>query len=335
MKKSIPALLVCVIISFALHAQKGKVQNDTSYYVTFLDKLNIRTFLSQKYIHVNIPSSGSVSDLEYKANPKLNLGVGFSYRGVTVNLFNGFQFLNKKDEPKGKTKGLDLQVHLYPRKWAIDVLFESPKGFHLEQKGVAGAGANNYYYRGDIKSNLYGISAYRVPNKEKFSYRAAISQTEWQKKSAGSFLYGGNLFHGFLQGDSALVPALLANNYPQKGIKKTSYTSFGPGVGYAHTLVIDQHFFLTGSAVVNANVNFVKEEGTTSDTKTSFNFSDVFKAAIGYNSATWNFSANWLGQGLWIKGPSTNENYFFPSGQIRVVAAYKFNVKHRDQKIKI
>lgn len=328
MKKSIPALLVCFAISFALNAQKGKVQNDTSYYVTFPNKLNIRTFLSQKYIHVNIPSSGNVSDLEYKANPKLNLGVGFTYRGVTLNLFNGFGFLNKKDEPKGKTKGLDLQVHLYPRKWAIDLLFESPKGFYIDQKGAAGAGANSYYYRGDIKSNLYGVSAYRVPNKEKFSYRAAISQTEWQKRSAGSFLYGGNIFHGFLQGDSALIPALFANNYPQKGVKKTSYTSIGPGAGYAHTFVVDQHFYFTGSAVFNANINFVKEEGTTSDTKTSLNFSDVFKAAIGYNSATWNFSANWLGTGLWIKGPSTNENYFFPSGQVRVVAAYKFNVHH-------
>lgn len=332
MSKRQQALLMTVtliIFSFTLNAQKNKVQNDTNYYETFPDKLNIRLFLSQKYIHLNMPSNAGGSDLEYKANPKLNLGAGFSYRAVTINLFNGFSFLNKKDEPKGKTKGLDLQVHLYPKKWAIDVLFESPKGFHLEQKGIAGAGANNYYYRGDIKSNLYGVSAYRVPNKEKFSYRAAISQTEWQKKSAGSFLYGGNVFHGIVQGDSALIPGLLKSQYPQTGVKKITYTSFGPGVGYAHTLVIDQHFFITGSIVVNANVNFVSEEGTQKDKKTSFNGSDVFKAAIGYNSPTWNFSANWLGQGLWIKGPSTTENYFFPSGQVRVVVAHKFDIhKH-------
>lgn len=330
MIKNISLIVTALILffSFQANAQKNRPENDTSYYETFRDKLNIRTFLSQKYIHVNIPSSGNTSDLEYKANPKLNLGLGFSYRGVTVNLFNGFSFLNKKDEPKGKTKGLDLQVHIYPRKWAIDLLFESPKGFYIDEKGFAGAGAGNYYYRGDIKSNLYGLSAYRVPNKEKFSYRAAISQTEWQKKSAGSLLYGGNIFHGILQGDSALIPGLVKNNYPQKDVRKMSYTTLGPGAGYAYTLVIDHHFFLTGSAVVNANLNMVKEEGASKDTKTSFNFSDVFKAAIGYNSATWNFSANWLGQGLWIKGPSTTENYFFPSGQVRVVVAHKFNVHH-------
>jgi len=322
------SVIFLMIFSLSVNAQK-KIQNDTSYYEKFPDKLNIRLFLSQKYIHLNIPSSGGASDLEYKANPKLNLGAGFSYRWITINLFNGFSFLNKKDEAKGKTKGLDLQVHLYPRKWAIDVLFESPKGFHLEPKGVAGAGANNYYYRGDLKSNLYGISAYYVPNKEKFSYKAAITQTEWQKKSAGSLLYGGGIFYGYMQGDSALIPALLASQYPEAGVKKINYTTLGPGIGYAHTLVIDQHFFITGSLVLNANVNFVSEDGIKKENKVSFNGSNVFKAALGYNSATWNISANWLGSGLWIKGPSTKENYFLPSGQVRVVVAHKFNTHHQ------
>jgi hypothetical protein len=332
MKKNQPALLMTIafiICSLALNAQKKKIQNDSTYYETFPDKLNIRIYLSQKYVHLNIPSGGDISDLEYKANRKLNLGAGFSYRGITINIFNGFSFLNTKDEPKGKTTGLGLQIHFYPQKWAIDLIAELPKGFHLEPEGMSGAAANNYYYRADVKSNLYGISAYRVPNKEKFSYRAAISQTEWQKKSAGSFLYGGGIFHGMVQGDSALIPALLKSKYPETDVKKITYTTLGPGVGYAHTLVIDQHFFVTGSLVLNANVNFVSEEGTQKEKKTSFNGSDVFKAAIGYNSATWNFSANWLGHGLWIKGPSTNENYFFPSGQVRVVVAHKFDIhKH-------
>ena len=326
------ALLMIVafnMFSLTLIAQKRNFKIDTAYYESFPDKLNIRLFLSQKYLHLNIPSDGNIPDLEYKANRKLNLGAGFSYRGITVNVFNGFSFLNKKDEPKGKTKGLGLQIHVFPRKWALDLITELPKGFYLNTKGVAGAGANNYYYRADIKSNLYGISAYRVPNKEKFSYPAAITQTEWQKKSAGSILFGGGIFHGMIEGDSALIPALLKSQYPETDIKKLTYTTFGPGVGYAHTLVVDQHFFVTGSLVLNANVSFVSEDGLTKKKKTSFNGSDVFKAAIGYNSRSWDFSANWQGHGLWIKGSSINEYYFFPSGQIRIVVAYKFELsKH-------
>jgi len=330
MKKIISVLLITVTSLFlttSLNAQK-KFQHDSTYYETFPEKINIRLYLSQKYVHLNFPSSGTAEDLEYKANPKLNLGAGFSYKGFSLNIFNGFSFLNTKNEPKGKTKGLDLQLHLYPKKWTVDFLAVLPKGFHLEPKGVAGANANNYYYRADIKSNLIGLSAYRVPNKERFSYRAAILQTEWQKKSAGSFLYGGEVYHGMIQGDSALIPELLHNLYPETGVKKINFLSIGPGAGYAHTLVIDQHFFITGSMVFNANVNFVKEDGVKKGRKVSFNTSQVFKAALGYNSSTWNVSANWTGEGLWIKGPSSPKNYFLPSGNMRFVVAHKFNTHH-------
>ena len=142
MNKLQPALLITVlfiICSVAVSAQKNKFQNDSTYYETFPDKINIRVYLSQKYVHLNIPSGGNIADLEYKANRKLNLGAGFSYKWITVNLFNGFSFLNTKDEPKGKTTGLGLQIHLFPKKWAIDLTAELPKGFHLEPKGMAGA----------------------------------------------------------------------------------------------------------------------------------------------------------------------------------------------------
>jgi hypothetical protein len=91
----------------------------------------------KKYVHLNFPSGGSADDLEYKANPKLNLGAGITIKNISINLFNGFSFLNKNSDEKGKTKGFNFQVHLYPRKWAIDLLYVSPKGYHLEPQGMA------------------------------------------------------------------------------------------------------------------------------------------------------------------------------------------------------
>ena len=309
-------------------AQK-KFKPDTTYYVSYQDKLTTRIFLSKKYIHLNIPSDGNVPDLEYKANPKLNLGLGFSYKNFSLNLFNGFGFLNKKSEEKGKTSGLDFQLQLYPKKWTISLLAEFPKGFFIDDKGYAGVGKDFYYYRGDIKSTLIGIAAFRVPNKEKFSYRAATQQTEWQKKSAGSFLFGGGAFFGNVQGDSALVPGLVKNFYPQEGVTRIKYTSFGPGVGYAHTFVLAQHYFFTGSMVFSGQINFVNEENSEKISKVSLTGADNFKVALGYNGPSWNISANWAGNGLWLKGPSTNERYFFPSGIIRVVVAHRFNVQKK------
>jgi uncharacterized protein DUF4421 len=322
-------LLICFSCSLDCLSQKD-FPHDTAYYQTFPEKFTVRLYLSKKYVHLNFPSGGGAEDLEYKANPKLNLGAGITIKNFSINLFNGFGFLNPKDDPKGRTKGFDFQVHVFPRKWTIDLLYLSPKGYHLSQKGAAGVGPEEYYYRGDLKTTLFGISAYRVPNKERFSYRAALTQTEWQKKSAGSFLYGGQIHDAIIQGDSSLVPNLLSHIYPQAGINKIKILSFGPGAGYAYTLVIKQHFFITGSFIFNLDANFTKEEKEGGTLKTtSFNPSEIFKAAAGYNGRLWNVSANWTGAGFWTKGATVEQDYFFPLGNVRVVVAHRFQLHKR------
>lgn len=322
-------LLLAAGFSGKLLAQKPVKpfkQYDSSYYQSYPHKVTARVFLSQKYNHYNFPSAGSADDLEYKANPKLNLGLGISVHNFSLNVFYGFAFLNKNDKPKGETKGLNIQLHVYPHKWAVDLYGEFPKGLHLDPKGTATT-AGQYYYRPDIKSTLVGVSAYRVPNKERFSYRAAIVLTEWQKKSAGSWLYGGNLYYGSTQGDSALVPKVLQNTYPQAGITKINLFSVGPGGGYAYTAVLDQHFFITGSLVVNMNVNLTKEQSGSTNSNVTFNPATVFKAALGYNSSNWCVGVNWTGNGIWFKGKSSNEAYFWPSGNYRLVIAKRFNAR--------
>jgi len=316
--------VIFIICTLQMTAQKG-FQQDTAYYETFPNKTTIRLYLSKKYVHLNFPSNGSAEDLEYKANPKLNLGVGVTIKNVSINLFNGFGFLNPKSDEKGKTKGFNFQVHVYPHKWAIDLMYVAPKGYHLEPQGLAGVPADKYYYREDVKTTFFGISAYQVPNKKRFSYRAALLQSEWQKKSAGSIIYGGEIHHGTVQGDSALIPALYSSKFRQAGINKINILSFGPGAGYAYTLVMAQHFFITGSMVINLDVNFVREENEAIKEKNvSLNPSKVFKAAAGYNGKKWNISANWTGSSISTQGSLTPDNYKFSSGNIRLVVAHRF-----------
>ncbi len=100
----------------------------------------------------------------------------------------------------------------------------------------------NYYLRPDIKRDVIGISAFRVANANKFSYRAAITQNEWQTKSAGSLLYGGEIYYGQVKGDSAIVHNKVSNNFEQAGLNKINFISVGPGIGYAYTLVIHKNF---------------------------------------------------------------------------------------------
>ncbi len=97
----------------------------------------------------------------------------------------------------------------------------------------------------------------------------------------------------------------------------------GPGIGYAYTLVIQQHFFITGSLIANLDLDFSSEKGINEDKNyITLNPATVFKTAIGYNSSTWDISCNWVGNAIWFKGASSAK-YLLQTGNYRIILAKK------------
>ena len=329
MKRYINCLLIVLILGSAsvLLPQSSmaqeKVSVDNGYYITYPDKLMLRLFLSQKYAPVTISADDNDKDLNYRTTSKLTLGAGFTYKSLTLNLSYGFKFLNP-EKGRGKTKGLDFQFHLYPKKWTIDLLGTFKNGYYLDPKDNNGLNLANYYQRPDFKRNVIGLSVFRVPNSGRFSYRAALNQNDWQTKSAGSVLYGGEAYFGTIKGDSALVPSQVSNNFKQAGIDRINFLSVGPGIGYAYTLVIAKNFFITGSAIGSVDVNFSSEEKGGSKMKaTSIIPGGIYKGAVGYNSSVWSVSATVTGNALYIGSESSSKEYFIPTGNLRFTIARK------------
>jgi hypothetical protein len=330
-KKSLLFFLSIFLLT-GVYAQKNerkmkkKYDHDVNYYEMFANKITARVYVGQKSSHVMIPSSTGAKDINYEANHKLNLGFGLTHHNYSLNVGYGFSAINPDTKLKGKTKGLDFQFHLYPHKWAVDLMLVMPKGMYIDPKGYGASNPGLYYFRNDIKERLLGVAAYKVPNKAKFSYRAAIVQNEWQKKSAGSPLYGAEVYYGSITGDSALVPDVLEPSFSQDGMTKMRYFTIGPGVGYAYTLVIEKHFYIMASLIGNVKLNMVTETFASGDLKkTSIAPSAIVKTGIGYNSDNWSVGANLTGNGLWIKGKTSNGNYYVPSGAFRIQVAKKFN----------
>lgn len=293
------------------------------YYIIFPKKLTTRIYLAQKFAPFTISSGGR--ELDYETNSKLNLGAGVSYRGFTLNLSAGFGFMNK--DRGGKTKGIDLQLNLFPRKWAIDLLTSFRKGLYLDPRdnSESGLGLANYYQRPDIKRNIVGLSVSRVPNAEKFSYRAALTQNEQQIKSAGSLLFGANAYVGMIKGDSAMVPNKASSAFEQAGITKINFVQIGPGIGYAYTLLLSREFFITGSAIGTAHISFSTEEKAgVKNKKTAITPGALYKAAIGYNSSGLSVTANVIGNALYVGSESSAKEYHLPTGTVRFIIAYKF-----------
>jgi hypothetical protein len=318
------SLSLILIKPSSIYAQQTPY-HDSTYYTTYPRAITPRIYLSQKYGMFILPSSGNEKYLKYSRTSKLNMGIGATYRRFSLNVAYGFNFLNPEDK-KNKTTSLDLQLHMYRRKWIIDALAIHYKGFY--PNGSAFGNLNSNYYRPDAKMNLFGLAAYRFTNGERFSYRAAMVQDEWQKKSAGSLLFGGQAYYGMMKADSAIVPKFVQNGFAQAGINKINFFTVGPGIGYAYTLVVKKHFFVTGSLIGSLNLNFSSEQkSNVQNSKVIVNPSALYKAAIGYNSNTWNISANWVGNALWIHSIFSPERYLLATGNYRIILAKKINIK--------
>ncbi len=323
--------LCLVFSSFVGHAQDRKVggpAHDSSYYKTYPRFFTARAYASQKYTRLNMDAPGT-PPLKFVPNNPFAVGVGLTYGIATLNL--GFGLPLQDEVRRGKTRFLDLQSHVYARRWVVDGYGQFYKGYYLTPQGKASQFDNTYYIRPDMKVTLIGVSAYHLFNSERFSYRAAFLQNEWQKKSAGSFLLGGEAYYGAIRSDSTLGPAALGTAF--SGIKKATFFEIGPGAGYAYTFVLQEHWFLTASGTINGDLSFAREYGEDRELRKNVEISPnvTLRAVAGYNSDKWIATASWVENNINAKGASDRE-YLVRTGNIRLTVARRFRASRKVRK---
>ncbi len=335
MKKSILEFTVCVLFFSQAAAQKFEIDHDTSYYNSYRSMLTGRVYLSRKYNVLSFNPPPPATTFKYRATTSLNLGIGATYHAITVNIGIGITKFNSNNE-KGDTKYLSLQGHFYARKWNVDLQGEFYKGYYMTPQGLAAPPGKDYYLRPDMGFSLIGFAFYRALNSKKFSYQAGLLQNEWQKKSAGSLLYGGEIYYGAIFGDSSLVPTLVDPNAEMADIDKFHFFSFGPGIGYAYTFVYKEHFFVLGSLTLNLAFRYSSEISTKLDQHASqmgFRPNYIVHAGTGYNGSKWSLSILWVDTELFMHGENTDYRYTVGVGNYRLVYARRFNLNRKMKKI--
>jgi hypothetical protein len=335
MKTFIITIAIIFFFTPFARSQKTKFQDDhdSSYYSTYRSMLTGRAYLSRKYNVLSFNPPAPVQSFQYRATTSLNLGIGATYHAFTLNIGIGISKFNPDNE-KGHTKYLDLQGHFYARKWNVDLLGEFYHGLYLTPEGLAAPAGEKYYLRPDMGLSLIGIAFYRALNEKKFSYQAGLLQNEWQKKSAGSILIGGEIYYGAIYGDSTLVPDIIDPKASALAIDRFHFFNFGPGIGYAYTLVIKEHFFILGSATINLAFRYSTEISSQHEEHGShlgFQPNYILHAGGGYNSNQWDLSFLWVDTELFTKGETSNYNYTAGVGNYRLVYARRFSL---DRKIK-
>jgi hypothetical protein len=142
-------------------------------------------------------------------------------------------------------------------------------------------------------------------------------------------LYGGAIYYQSINAeDSSLIPVKLAGFFANKNFSNFHFISIGPGVGYARTLVLKQHFYLLGSAIINANIIFSTDKNDlTKNSRSGFEPALNFKAAGGYSGKTWNVSLSWAGNVLLAKQVYVSKENIFAVSEVRLTLAKQIMLK--------
>lgn len=312
----------------------SEVKTDTNYIHTFKKYLTGRTYFSKKYTNVSIGGSHAYPDFRYRPNTTMNFGFGLTYDFFTLNLAYGFPGLNSKGSQRGKTKYLDLQSHIYTRKFVVDIFGQFYKGFYLSPKNFLPS-VPGLFSKPDLGVTLLGFSSYYLFNSRRFSYNAALTQNEWQTKSAGSFLAGVSFYYGIMSADTQIVPGELRNYYPQGAVKRLRFVNFGPGIGYAYNFVYKKHWFATASLTGALTLDFTKERENgkqNGQIGTGLSPTLLYRLGIGYNSKKWEVVFTLVNSSVRASSAYSNTDYGFNTGNIRLTLAHRFAPKSKVSK---
>jgi len=327
------SFLMLIRVGEAASGQTKSKETDTTYYQPYPNKITGRFYFSRKFTTLILRNQTKDYEIRYRPNTTLNMGIGATYKSVTLNLAYGFPFLNPQ-HGKGETKYLDLQLHSYGRRIAVDLIGSFYRGFYLTPKGKAMNNEGDYYVRPDVRVNAGGVTGHYVFNHREFSYRAAFLQSEWQKRSAGTWLAGLDIYGGSIQADSTAIPTAVDGEAAATGLKQMRFFEVGPSLGYAYTYVYKRHYFVTGVASVSLSTGFNTFYDNAGKTRaTGITPNTLFKIFGGYNSSSWAVALLYISNGQSLARDVDKRVVRLNTGNVRLNFVYRFRPSKKTKKV--
>lgn len=327
--------VLLLLIPGGLLAQQPNAGYDSTYVLDYTHILTARLYSSTKVNSFTFADNGTGNELLYRPNNRVNLGFGASYRAFTLNLGIGFKFLNRDDDAKGSTEYFDAQGNLFGRKWVTNLFFQTYKGYYIDGWSKDSLGwdvPTDVPYRGDIRQSNFGLSTLHVFNNERFSYRAAFNQDAWQLRSAGSWLLGAYLTFYDIRSDSSLVPTVFRERFDTTlQFRSGSFLDFGIMGGYAHTIVISGHWFITGSLALGVGPTFYSKQLDTPeyggvDDQRGAGLHGQGRLALGRNGPATCIALSYNNENV-VYALGDDEEFGWNVGNFRVNLAHRFGVR--------
>lgn len=273
-------LLLLDVTAVSARDRTGDSSNFESYFNKILIKLNVSTQTDQyTLIYKTGPAIRLMANNDYKVFLSLDYEfIGFSY-GFSPKLFDA----NDDDVLKGHSSFTNYKLQLFPGQWLQTVSFDKVKGYYIDntQDFIPGwqPGRDAYITIPDLKTVQWAFSTSYVLN-PRFSFKNLIYQTQWQKRSAGSFVPVA--FYDYTRTSFTLSGT--------EGLQKDF--NFRLGIGYYHTFIVAHRFYIAPNIVPSLGIRYSRfgsETGGTTTTNSNTYFTRFLDGGLkaGFNSSRW------------------------------------------------
>lgn len=290
--RTIILVFVSIVFYFSADAKSLNgyltAKKDTNYIENYYKDLIIRIYSGEKTHSLDLNDLNSPYHLKYLPNGYFNLGAGVNFRSFGLSLATKVPIFQNSEIKHGETKRFGIQSYIYTSKFTVDLLTSFLKGYYLVNSSThfKSYTKDKEYQRPDISSANIGISVNYIFNNAHFSYRAAFSDTERQKRSAGSLIAGGSVVSYQTKADSSIVPHEINSEYflKSRDISKSGVLAFNANIGYAYSLVFLKNGIFTLSYILGTGVqdNTFDREVDSEINRWRFSMNHSGRIGIGY-----------------------------------------------------
>jgi len=300
MKYSLPALLMCLAVYS--YSQETKL-NDSTYFTSFKHKIMLKANINTQTESYSIQKNDTENfGLTANNEIKFTLTANYEFLGLSVS------FSPKARNLPYKTAFQDIQTRFFIKQWIQNFQYRRVSGFYRDGEILEGVQEEFPNFK-TISWN--GATSYVMnPN---FSLKNVLFNTEWQRKSAGSFI--PTLHYGYQR-----ISDRIEGNKEVQNIYSVALAT-----DYYYTWVIEKNWFITpaispaiGLRYTNYSLGEINEQNTLFTT--ALNLGLYF----GYNSpklvagANFNFDSK-------ASNAKTKTNIISDRSYAKLYFGYRFN----------
>ncbi|MFZ9003208.1 MAG: DUF4421 family protein [Robiginitalea sp.] len=243
-----------------LPGQQLPADPDTLPYISsFPDKISFRLAGLNSANRFVLRGEDGTS-VRYRPVNRNILKLSAQFRGLDIGFGVTPAFLNpERDQENARLRNMNFRLFL--GRWMQTFDYYDQRGYFGELEGA------EVYLPGLESRKIGGTTAYVFnPN---FSFRALVSQNEWQRRSAGSF-----------------VPRFVAYYTRYKlvadgNVSRSHSYDFGLGPGYHYNWVLHPNIMASVGNTTGIGINFLNDDG---DHSTSLLWETIFRGGLSYNS---------------------------------------------------